>query len=237
METRRPVAIVFDTFGTVVDWRGSLISELTAFGEQRSISADWTALVDAWRAAYQPSMDRVRRSEIPWTKLDDLHRASLDRLVQEFRIEGLNEADLQHLNRGWHRLQPWPDSVPGLTRLKRKFIIGPLSNGNVALLTNMAKHAGLPWDMVFGSDLFGHYKPDPETYLGVCRLLDLEPGQVMMAAAHNGDLAAARKLGLITAFFPRPTEYGPHQDRDLAPDADWDVVANDIEDMATRLGA
>ncbi|MBV8868159.1 MAG: HAD-IA family hydrolase, partial [Acetobacteraceae bacterium] len=158
-------------------------------------------------------------------------------LIEEFGVAGLSEADRQHINRGWHRLNPWPDSVPGLTRLKRRFIIGPLSNGNVSLLTNMAKHAGLPWDMVFGSDLFGHYKPDPETYLGVCRLLDLAPEQVMMAAAHNGDLAAARQCGLLTAFFPRPTEYGPHQSRDFKADADWDVVASDIEEMAGLLGA
>lgn len=232
-----PAAIVFDTFGTVVDWRGSLIGELTEFGKSRGIAADWAGLVDAWRAAYQPSMNRVRLGELPWTRLDDLHRASLDRLITEFRIEGLSEQDRQHINRGWHRLNPWPDAVPGLTRLKRRFIIGPLSNGNVALLTNMAKHAGLPWDMVFGSDLFGHYKPDPETYLGVARLLDLEPAQVMMAAAHNGDLGAARKCGLLTAFFPRPTEYGPHQSRDFAADTGWDVVARDIEDLAAQLGA
>ena len=237
MTTRAPTAIVFDTFGTVVDWRGSLIADLSAFGAARGIAADWTGLVDAWRAAYHPSLQRVRSGELPWTRLDDLHRASLDRLVAEFHVAGLSEADLRHINRGWHRLNPWPDSVPGLARLKRCFIIGPLSNGNVALLTNMAKHAGLPWDMVFGSDLFGHYKPDPETYLGVARLLDLEPAQVMMAAAHNGDLAAARACGLMTAFFPRPTEYGPHQARDFKADAEWDVVATDIEDLATRLGA
>ncbi len=232
-----PVAIVFDTFGTVVDWRSSLIADLTGFGAARGVSADWAGLVDAWRAAYQPSMQRVRSGEVPWTRLDDLHRASLDRLIVEFKIEGLSEQDRRHINRGWHRLNPWPDAVPGLTRLKRRFIIGPLSNGNVSLLTNMAKHAGLPWDMVFGSDLFRHFKPDRETYLGVADLLDLEPGQVMMAAAHNNDLAAARTCGLLTAFFPRPTEYGPRQSRDHAAEASWDVVASDIEDMATQLGA
>jgi len=237
MAGRQPVAIVFDTFGTVVDWRSSLIAELTAFGRKRDINADWTALVDAWRAAYHPSMDRVRKGEQPWTTLDGLHRASLDKLVAELGIRGLGEADLRHINLGWHRLTPWPDSVPGLTRLKRKFIIGPLSNGNVSLLLNMAKHAGIPWDMIFGSDLFGHFKPDPETYLGVAKLLDLEPGQVMMAAAHNNDLANARKQGLMTAFFARPSEYGPHQKRDYAADQAWDVVAKDIEDLATQLGA
>jgi 2-haloacid dehalogenase len=230
-------AILFDTFGTVVDWRGSLIDEMTAFGATRGIAADWEGLVDAWRAAYAPSMDRVRRGDLPWTILDDLHRASLERLVVEFGIAGLTATDLDSLNRGWHRLRPWPDAVPGLTRLKRRAIIAPLSNGNVALLVNMAKHAGLPWDMVCATELFGHYKPDPETYLGAARLLGLAPGAVMMAAAHNGDLHAARRCGLQTAFFPRPTEYGPHQLRDFAADSDWTVVAADIEDLASRMGA
>jgi 2-haloacid dehalogenase len=237
MPAKQPIAIVFDTFGSVVDWRGSLIADLSAYGAKRGIAADWTALVDAWRAAYHPSMERVRKREVPWTKLDDLHRGSLDGLVAKFGITGLTEDDLRHINLGWHRLDPWPDSVGGLTRLKRRFIIGPLSNGNVALLTKMAKHASLPWDVVFGSDLFGHYKPDPETYLGVARLLDLAPGEVMMAAAHNNDLAAARRSGLMTAFWPRPTEYGPHQKRDFAAEQDWDVVAKDIEDLAVQLGA
>jgi len=236
MSSKQPVAIVFDTFGSVVDWRGSLIADLTAFGKQRGITADWPALVDAWRAAYHPSMDRVRKGLEPWTKLDGLHRASLDRLVAEFGIKGLTEQDLVHINLGWHRLNGWPDSVAGLTRLKTRFVIGPLSNGNVSLLTYMAKHAGLPWDMVFGSDLFGHFKPDPETYLGVAKMMDLAPDQVMMAAAHNGDLAAARKNGLMTAFWPRPTEYGPHQKRDYTAEQDWDIVARDIEDLATQLG-
>jgi 2-haloacid dehalogenase len=181
-------------------------------------------------------MDRVRKGELPWARLDDLHRMSLDRLVRELGIQGLTEDDLKHINLGWHRLKPWPDSVPGLTRLKTRFIIGPLSNGNVSLLLNMAKFAGIPWDMIFGSDLFGHFKPDPETYLGVARLLDLRPEQVMMAAAHNSDLAAARRCGLQTAFFPRPSEYGPHQQRDFTADQDWEIVAQDIQDMASKLG-
>jgi 2-haloacid dehalogenase len=144
-----PKAILFDIFGTIVDWRTSLIEELAAFGRKRNLSADWAGLVDAWRGAYAPSMDRVRKGELPWTKLDNLHRATLDRLVTEFGIRGLSEDDLARLNKGWHRLRPWPDSVAGLTRLKKDFIIGPLSNGNVSLLVNMAKEVGLPWDMVF----------------------------------------------------------------------------------------
>ncbi len=230
-------AILFDTFGTVVDWRTSLIDAMTGFGAARGIVADWAGLVDAWRGAYKPSLDRVRRGELPWTILDDLHRASLERLVGEFGIAGLTGADLDWLNRGWHRLSPWPDLVTGLTRLKRRFIIAPLSNGNVALLVNLAKHAGLPWDMVFATELFGHYKPDPETYLGAARLLGLPPGAVMMAAAHNGDLRAARSCGLKTAFFARPGEYGPHQARDFAPDSDWTVIAADIEALASQMGA
>lgn len=236
MKGNGPDAVLFDVFGSVVDWRGSLIAELSAFGAQRGLATDWAALADAWRGLYRPSMDRVRRGELPWTRLDDLHRAALDELLPSHGLEALGEADRAHLTRAWHRLLPWPDSVAGLTRLKRRCIIGTLSNGNLSLLLNMAKHAGLPWDVVFGSDLFGHFKPDPEVYLGACRLLDLPPGRVMLAAAHNDDLAAARALGLRTGFFPRPAEYGPHQRRDFAAEQEWDVVATDIGDLATRLG-
>lgn len=229
-------AILFDTFGTVVDWRGSIAADLAAFGAARGLHTDWAGLADAWRGGYKPSMDRVRRGEIPWTKLDDLHRATLDGLLDRFGLRGLPEADLAHINLVWHRLRPWPDSVPGLTRLRTRFTIGPLSNGNLVLLVDLAKFGGLPWDVVFASDIFGHYKPDPETYLGAARLLGLEPGEVMMAAAHNDDLRAARALGLRTAFFARPTEYGPHQVRDFQADESWDVVATDIEDLAARMG-
>jgi 2-haloacid dehalogenase len=229
-------AILFDTFGTVVDWRGSLIAELSAWGAGRGLAADWAGLVDAWRAAYQPSMDLVRQGKAPWTVLDDLHRATLERLVAQFGIPGLSEADLDHINRGWHRLRPWPDAVAGLTRLRARYIIAPLSNGNVALLVNMAKAAGLPWDMICSTELFRHYKPDPETYLGAAALLGLRPEQVMMAAAHNADLRAARACGLATAFFARPSEYGPHQARDFAADQEWDIIASDINDLASRMG-
>jgi 2-haloacid dehalogenase len=229
-------AILFDTFGTVVDWRSSLITDLTAWAGTRGITADWAGLVDAWRGAYAPSMDRVRRGDLPWTILDDLHRTTLQRLVAQFGIADLTAADLDWINHGWHRLRPWPDAVPGLIRLKQRYIIAPLSNGNVALLLNMAKAAGIPWDMICSAELFRHYKPDRETYLGAAGLLGLAPGEVMMAAAHNGDLAAARACGLKTAFFPRPTEYGPLQVRDFAADAAWDVIAADITDLATQMG-
>lgn len=236
-------AMVFDVFGTVVDWRTSLINDLTRWGGERCISADWTSLVDAWRQAYVPSMDEVRKKpEKDFLKLDVLHRQSLDRLVADFKVtrkggKPLTEDELTYINLGWHRLVPWPDSVEGLARLKVKYTIAPLSNGNVALLTNMAKHSGLPWDLILSAELFLHYKPDPETYLGAARLLSLEPDEVMMVAAHNNDLAAAQKLGLKTAFVPRVTEYGPLQNRDFKAEGDWDVVAEDFNSLAAAMGA
>jgi 2-haloacid dehalogenase len=228
-------AVLFDVFGTLVDWRGSLIADLTRFGRERGITADWPAFADAWRAAYRPSMQRVRSGELAWTILDRLQRISLDRLIAEFGIGVLSEQDRQHINRLWHRLRPWPDTVEGLLQIKRSYIIGPLSNGNVALLVNMAKAANLPWDVIFGSDLFRHYKPDPEVYLGACALLDLPPGEVMLVAAHNDDLAAARRLGLRTGFIPRPQEYGPNQKRDLQAEEAWDVIAPDVIALAQAL--
>ena len=230
-------ALVFDVFGTVVDWRTSLIADFTAWGERRGIRADWTALVDGWRAVYAASMDEVRKHpERGYVILDVLHRRSLERLVEQLSISGLNDADLHYLTMGWHRLRPWPDSVAGLARLKAKYIIGPLSNGNVALLTEMAKFAGLPWDLILSAELFEHYKPDPETYLGAARLLCLPPAQVMMVAAHNHDLRAAQKLGLKTAFVARPAEYGPLQKYDLKAAGEWDIVAADFGELAGRMG-
>ena len=229
-------AVVCDTFGTVVDWRSSLIEQFEAFGRERGIPADWAGLVDAWRGGYEASKDKVRTEAVPWTNLDDLHREALDDLIKRSGIDGLDEADRDWLNRGWHRLKGWPDAVEGLTRLKRRYIIGPLSNGNVALLVNMAKHAGLPWDMIFSTELFRRYKPHPDTYLGVGRLLGLEPREVMLAAAHNYDLRAAQGLGLRTAFLARPQEYGPHQTKDLGPEGDWDLVVRDLVELAERLG-
>lgn len=228
-------AILFDVFGTVVDWRTSLIEELTAWGGTRLPGADWTGLVDAWRGAYAPSMDRVRRGELPWTKLDTLHRQTLDAIAPRFGVTGLSEAELEWVNQGWQRLKPWPDSVTGLTRLRTRYMLSPLSNGNVSLLTLMAKRAGLPWDLILCAEVFERYKPDAEVYLGACRLLSLAPAQVMLCAAHNSDLAAAQALGLRTAFIPRPTEYGPHQSRDFTAEGHWDVVAPDLQGLADRL--
>lgn len=230
-------ALVFDVFGTVVDWRTSLINDFTAWSETSGIKADWTALVDGWRAVYSASMDEVRKNpQNGYVILDVLHLRSLEILVAQLGIQGLTEADLHHLTMGWHRLHAWPDSVAGLTRMKTKYIISPLSNGNVALLTNMAKFAGLPWDLVMSAELFEHYKPDPETYLGAAKLLCLRPEQVMMVAAHNYDLKAAQKYGLKTAFVPRPKEYGPLQKYDLEAKGDWDIVANDFGGIADKLG-
>lgn len=229
-------ALVYDTFGTLVDWRGSLIAELSAFGRERGINVDWEAFTDAWRAGYQPAMEPIRKGERGFTSLDVLHRETLDRLVAQFGITGLSEADLQHLNRGWHRLKPWPDVIPGMARLRTRYIVGPMSNGNTALLLNMAKNAGIPWDTVLGSDTFRAYKPMPEAYLGMCRLLDLPPARVMLVAAHNGDLAAARNCGLRTGFISRPNEFGPRPNPDAKATSNWDLIGNSLEEIATQLG-
>jgi 2-haloacid dehalogenase len=230
-------ALVFDVFGTVVDWRTSIIKDLEAFGRAKNIQADWVALTDAWRAGYQPAMDKVRSGALGWTHIDVLHRMVLDALLEKFKITGLSEADKVHVNRVWHRLNGWPDASEGLTRLKRKFIISTLSNGNTSLLVNMAKHAGLPWDCVLSAETFKAYKPDPRTYLGAAEVLGLKPSEVMMTAAHNSDLVAASKQGLRTAFVARPTEYGPHQTKDFKAEHDFDVVATDFVDLAKKLGA
>jgi 2-haloacid dehalogenase len=236
MDTSTIRALTFDVFGTVVDWRSSLIREGEALGRKKGLTADWPAFADAWRGLYQPNMSKVRNGEMPWTKLDELHRMALDHLIVEFKIAGLSEEEIDHFNRAWHRLDPWPDSVPGLTRLKRKFVLATLSNGNVALIVNMAKYGGLPWDAVLGAEVAHHYKPQPECYLTTAALLGLRPDQCLMVAAHNGDLAAASSVGLRTAFVPRPNEHGPGKARDVTPARQWDVIATDFEDLATQLG-
>jgi 2-haloacid dehalogenase len=236
MDTTEIRALTFDVFGTVVDWRSSIIREGEALARTRGLSADWAAFADAWRGLYQPNLTKVRNGEMPWTKLDDLHRMALDRLIIDFKLGGLSEEETDHLNRAWHRLDPWPDTVPGLTRLKRKFILATLSNGNVALIVNMAKHGGLPWDAVLGAEVARHYKPQPDAYLTTAALLSLRPEQCLMVAAHNNDLAAASSVGLRTAFVPRPNEHGPGKARDVAPAREWDVIARDFEDLATKLG-
>lgn len=229
-------ALTFDVFGTVVDWRGSLIREGQALGRKKDIDADWVAFADAWRGLYQPLMERVRGGQLPWTKLDELHRIGLDSLLSRFGLGDLDESEIDDLNRAWHRLDPWPDVIEGLTRLKRKYVLATLSNGNVALLVNMAKRAGLPWDAVLGAEVARAYKPQPEAYKRTADFLGLKPGQCMMVAAHGGDLKAASECGFRTAFVGRPLEHGPDKPGDAGATGNWDVKATDFKDLATQLG-
>jgi 2-haloacid dehalogenase len=235
--TPRVKALVFDTFGTVVDWRTSVTLEVERLAQRKGLKLNGEQFADAWRAGYAPAMNRVRTGELPWTKLDGLHRMILDKLLIDFHISGLTEPEIDDLNRAWHRLRPWPDSVSGLTRLKKKFIIAPLSNGNIGLMTDLAKHSGLPWDCILGAELVRHYKPDREVYQSAADFLGLNVGDVMMVAAHLGDLRAAKGVGLRTGFVPRPQEYGPGGKPDLQPDSAVDVTAKDFNDLASQLGA
>jgi 2-haloacid dehalogenase len=230
-------ALLFDVFGTVVDWRSSIIREGRLLAQQKNLQVDWGEFADSWRAGYGPAMNKVRSGELPWTDIDDLHRMILDDLVIEFGLDGLSEAEIDHLNRAWHRLSPWPDTVGGLNRLKSQFIIATLSNGNVSLLTNMAKHAGLPWDAVFSAELAQHYKPDQRAYLKAVDLLNLQPAQVLMVAAHPGDLRAAAQAGLKTAYVYRPLEWGEERIRERNAAGEFDFDAASFLDLARQLGA
>lgn len=228
-------ALAFDVFGTVVDWRTTLIREGEALGRAKGVPIDWAAFADAWQAGKEPSIERIRRGEAPWATLDAIHRARLDVILAQFGAAGLTEEEKDHLNRAWHRLDPWPDAVPGLARLKRRHIVSAFSNGNFSLLVNMARHAGLPWDCILSTELFRRYKTDPEVYLGAVELLGLHAEEVMVAAAHESDLRAARNHGLKTAFVARPLEFGPGRAKE--PEETWDVMADSIEDLAGKLGA
>jgi 2-haloacid dehalogenase len=240
-------ALTFDVFGTVVDWRGSIIREGTQWGKEKGLQIDWGKFADRWRAGYSPSMNKVRTGQLPWTKLDALHRMILDDLLVEFKINGLTEEEKDRWNRVWHRLTPWPDSVEGLTRLQKNLVIATLSNGDVSLLVEMAKSAGLPWDTVLSAELFHHYKPDREVYLGAADLLGCKPAEVMMTAAHPDDLNAAKACGLRTALVPRPMERGsanagappgnmaPRGATPPATGGSFDVVATDFIDLAAKL--
>jgi 2-haloacid dehalogenase len=232
-------ALVFDTFGTVVDWRGSVIAEGMAWGKAKGLNINWADFADRWRLGYRPTMDKVRKGEIPWTRLDDLHRMILEELLEEFKIEGLTEEEKVSWTHVWRRLKPWPDSVEGLTRIKKKYVIAPLSNGNIALMTNLSKFGGLPWDAILGSELARHYKPDREVYVSAYYYLDLKPEEVMMCAAHASDLQAARRSGLRTGFIDRPNEYGngPAGVPDKAKPGDFEVVSVSIVDLAQQMGA
>jgi 2-haloacid dehalogenase len=230
-------ALAFDVFGTVVDYRGTIIAEGEALNHATGLAVDWAAFADAWRGRYRPQMDRVARGELPWMNLDALHRLALDDLLAQFGVTTLTEEQKRHLNRVWHRLRPWPDVVAGLTQLRARYILATLSNGNVALLVDMARQAHLPWDCIFSAELVRAYKPDPRTYQMTYRLLDAQPGEVMLVAAHPDDLRAARGHGLRTCFVPRPLESGPHvQPPTIAP-PDVDLVAADFEELARLLGA
>ncbi|MBT3305619.1 MAG: haloacid dehalogenase type II [Alphaproteobacteria bacterium] len=230
-------AIIFDTYGTVVDWRSSVIAEGRALAQRNGIEGiDWDAFTDAWKATYRPYIEQVRGGERPWATNDALQRQRLDEIVEEFGITGLSERDLEDFNRAWHRLKPWPDSLPGLRRIKAKVPIGSFSNGNFLLLANMANHSDIPWDFIISSDLFRHYKPDPEIYLGAINLLGGEAERLMLVAAHNYDLANARAHGMKTAFVLRPTMFGPNQDTNLQAEDDWDIITDSITGVADAMG-
>ncbi len=236
MRTTDIVALTFDTYGTVVDWRGSILAELRAYGVAQRLSVDWERFLADWKSSYRPGMDKVNSGEWPWTTVETIYRRRLEELLPAYGIAGLSEAEIEHLNRVWWRLTPWPDSVPGLARLRTRYIISPLSNGSFAGMVHLAKHAGLPWDCIITAENAQCYKPRAEVYRTAIRLLGLTPGEVMMVAAHNYDLRAAQANGMRTAFIARPTEYGPGQTADLKPEAHWDVVATDTEDLARALG-
>jgi 2-haloacid dehalogenase len=227
-----PQILAFDIFGTVVDWHGSIVREMQALYPQ----VDGNAFALAWRAGYQPAMQRVRSGELGWVRIDELNRMILDAMLLAFGLEHLSEAERQHLNRVWHRLEAWPDSVAGLLRLKTRYTLCTLSNGNLGLLTNMAKRAGLPWDCILSAEVFRAYKPDPATYLGVAKVFDVAPEQVMLCAAHHDDLAAARACGLQTAYIERPLEFGAAQVKDVSPQAGNDFHARDVLQLAELLG-
>lgn len=232
-----PRALVFDVFGTVVDWRSGVIRDGAELSQAKQIEVDWQAFADAWRAGYQPAMQRVRSGGIAWTPIDRLHRMILDMLLPRFGLASLDEAEREHLNRVWHRLDPWPDAIAGLHRLKERFTIATLSNGNVSLLVDMAKRAGLPWDCVLSAEMFGHYKPDPAVYLGAARMLDVAPAELLMVAAHPSDLDAAARAGLRTAYVPRPLEHGAGGRGEPAGERRFDFEAPDLLVLARLLGA
>ena len=228
-------AMTFDVFGTVVDWRSSIAREAKMMGEQKGFDFDWDNFADKWRAGYGPSMNKVRTGELPWTKIDVLHRMILDELLSEYNITNLTESENDHFNRAVHRLDPWPDSVPGLTELKKNYVISPLSNGNVALLVNMAKYGGLPWDTVLSAELAQHYKPDPEAYQSTSEFLGFPIEQIMMVAAHKNDLKSAKGQGMMTGYIPRPKEHGPNTTVDSNPEDYIDIIGENFVDFANKM--
>jgi 2-haloacid dehalogenase len=241
-------AVFFDVFGTVVDWRSGITAALRAFAGPHGLEFDPGVFADAWRAQYQPAMQRVRTGERPFVTLDVLHRENLDEVLRAHGLDpgAFGPQELDELARAWHFLPPWPDSVAGIAALKRGYITGPMSNGNTSLLLDMAKAGGLPWDLILGSDVSRAYKPSPEAYLRPAALLGLQPGEVMLAAAHESDLAAARAAGLATAFIARPLEYGPQPGGTTVAEAaataaaqararGWDLTGVSIPEIAGQL--
>jgi 2-haloacid dehalogenase len=224
--------LAFDVFGTVVDWHSSIVREVGAL--QLDVDPNQFAL--AWRSGYMPAMQKVMSGQLGWTLIDDLHRMILDEVLENFAVTQLNEAQKRHLNKAWHRLDPWPDTVAGLTRLKSRYTICTLSNGNIGLLTNLSKRAALPWDCILSAEVFRAYKPDPATYLGVARVFDVAPDEVMLVAAHQDDLAHARAAGLKTAYIERPLEYGSSQPKDVSAHTANTYHAKDLLALADLLG-
>ena len=236
VETAHIKALLFDVFGTVVDWRSGIIRELSAWGQVNNITADWSTFADAWRGQYQPAMERIRSGNRGFVRLDILHEENLVEVCRQFGVETAPGDDRDHLVTAWHRLDPWPDSLSGLARLKSKFIIAPCSNGNISLLTNMAKRAGLPWDVILGAEVAQSYKPHPQAYLGSADALGLKPSQCMMVAAHLDDLAAAGALGFSTAYVPRPDEFGKGRGAETPAEGTCSYIAEDFNKLADQLG-
>ena len=228
-------AMTFDVFGTVVDWRSSVAREIKKMGLKKGCTLDWDKFADEWRSGYQPSMNKVRTGELPWTKIDNLHRLILDEMLLRHQITNLTEEEAEYLNRAWHSLDPWPDSVEGLTLLKKDYVISTLSNGNVALLVNMAKYGGLPWDTVLSAEIARHYKPDAEAYLSTGEYLGFPIDQVMMVAAHKNDLKAAKSNGMMTAYVPRPNEHGTNTIVDYEKEDYIDIVVDDLIDLSKKM--
>lgn len=229
-------ALVFDVVGTVVDWRTSVAREVEQLARRKGVNVDGAKFANAWHDADRPGMDRVRSGELPWTRLDGLRRMALPKILTDFGMPGLSDGEMNALNRAWHRLQPWPDAVGGLTRLKKKFIVAPLSNNNISAMIEVAKLWGLPWDCILGAELVRRYKPDPEVYLSAADIFDLKPAEVMMVAAHLDDLRGAKRAGLSTGFVSRPLEFGPNGKPDLKPDLSVDLTAKDFNDLAGQFG-
>ena len=230
-------AMTFDVFGTVVDWRSSIAREIKEMGQRKGFVLDWDSFADEWRSGYKPAMDKVRNGELPWTKIDTLHRMILDEMLTRHQISNMSEDEKDYLNRAWHRLDPWPDSVKGLTLLKKDHIISSLSNGNVALLVNMAKYGGLPWYTVLSAEIARHYKPDAEAYLSTGEYLCLPIHHVMMVSAHKNDLESAKSNGMMTGYVPRPKEHGINTVTDYGYEDYIDIIADDFIDLSRKMSS